>query len=110
MELDDLYVKHRQRFSIRFRGFECDQGWRRLIDSTLSDLALVCPDARVVQIKEKFGGLRVYLEDKSNDTAKEVLHDAEERSFTVCEICGEVGDRIVSDGLIRVRCCAHSSL
>lgn len=110
MELDDLYGKHCQRFSTRFPGFECGNGWAPLIDSTLNKMAAECPDARIVQIKEKVGGLRIYLEDKSNETVKELLRNAEERSFAVCEICGDDAVRIASDGWVRVRCPAHSSL
>jgi hypothetical protein len=49
----------------------------------------------IVQIKEKFGGLRVYYVQNSVDLNKETLEkiiaavrEAEERSLTVCEVCG----------------------
>lgn len=108
--MDDLYGKHRQRFAKRFPGFECGGGWATLIDSTLSEMAMKCPDVRIVQVKEKMGGLRIYLEDKRNEIAKGLLHDAEEISFTVCEICGEAGVRIASDGWVRVRCYGHQGI
>jgi len=78
-----------------------------LIDSTLRELAEYCPEARVVQVKEKLGGLRIYLEDKFDETAKAILRRAEESSFSICETCGAPGERIAKEGWIRVRCETH---
>lgn len=46
-------------------------------------------DAHILQIKEKWGGLRFYV-----DADMETLHfidEMEEKSLTVCERCGEFG-------------------
>lgn len=45
---------------------------------------------RFVQIKEKFGTLRLYM-DKSNDFARGIEMFAEAMSATVCEVCGNLG-------------------
>ena len=106
-DLNDLYSQHRGQFSQRFAGFQCGSGWARLIDSTLSELATDCPESRIVQVKEKFGGLRIYLEDKTDEPAKAILRRAEDLSFSVCELCGMPGERIASGGWVRVRCGTH---
>ena len=85
---------------------EC--GWVALIDSTLRELAADCPESRIVQVKEKFGGLRIYLEDKTDETAKAILRRAEESSLRVCEVCGAPGQRMATHGWVRVRCDTHS--
>ena len=72
---------------------ECDQGWedlyKPLIDwvqqynSTHKDQAKI----QITQIKEKFGGLRFYV-----DCAPKELYDlidkAEKESYNICEVCG----------------------
>lgn len=69
---------------------ECDEGWSNLIDPLIK----LCDEHNVtiVQIKEKFGGLRFYV-----NAAPLVVHDAifaaEQRSFYVCEKCGLPGTR-----------------
>jgi hypothetical protein len=44
----------------------------------------------VLQIKEKFGGLRYYV-SHSSDELDGAIRDAEHRSFRTCEFCGEPG-------------------
>jgi hypothetical protein len=42
------------------------------------------------QIKEKFGGLRVYM-DNTNDEIEGAIHMAENMSFKTCDTCGLPG-------------------
>lgn len=107
-KLERLHTKYHDRFSERFRGFECGIGWFPLIESMLVELQNKCPHARIVQAKEKLGGLRIYLEDKQDDSGKAILRQAEMKSFLVCEECGSSGKRIAQDGWVRVRCVDHS--
>jgi len=46
------------------------------------------------QIKEKFGGLRFYYSYEGDrvDEISDLIHDAEERSFKICEVTGEDGE------------------
>lgn len=107
-KLEHLQTKYHDRFSDRFSSLECGTGWLPLIESVLIDLEQNCPDARIVQAKEKLGGLRIYLEDKQDDSGKAILRQAEMKSFLVCEECGSSGKRIAQDGWVRVRCVDHS--
>ena len=70
-------------------GFEVGDGWFDLIYKLCEDIKALNPpeDFEVIQVKEKFGGLRFYC----NSATKEI-HDriniAEEKSYHICEGCG----------------------
>lgn len=70
-------------------GFECGDGWYRIIDKASRIISKVDPDAEMVQVKEKFGGLRMYLD--GNNRALDIANIAESMSYTVCENCGKPG-------------------
>lgn len=68
--------------------FQCNDGWFKIVDELSAKLAKL--GVQVVQVKEKFGGLRVYL-DVTAPGAYELIHEAEQKSFVTCEFCGEPG-------------------
>jgi len=79
-------------------GFECDKGWHPMIIELLDkiqDMVNNNPeeylDLRIMQIKEKFGGLRVYTNFYDEDIEL-LLSEYEEKSNTICEICGRPGE------------------
>jgi hypothetical protein len=55
-----------------------------------------------VQIKEKFGGLRFYI-NGGNERVHGAIHAAESMSYRICENCGNPG-KPNSDGWIKVYC------
>lgn len=61
----------------------------------------------LVQIKEKFGGLRFYM-DGGTPEMHNYVSFAETMSSVTCESCGAPG-KSRNDGWIRVLCDAHSS-
>jgi hypothetical protein len=66
------------------------RGWWRLLDEAFNGAEAA--GATVMQIKEKFGGLRVYFEDKDGHPALiELERCLEDHAFTVCEACGAPG-------------------
>ena len=76
-------------------GCFCGNGWFKLIDELLTDIESLNPDEsiKVDQIKEKFGGLRIYLnhygeDDKIADQILDLIGMAEVYSTAVCESCG----------------------
>ena len=81
------------------RGFTCDDGWHEIIrdvahlieqdikDTHYSKNAPAC----VSQVKEKFGMLRIYL-DNGNDYLTGVVAMAEVLSARTCEVCGTTKD------------------
>lgn len=69
-------------------------GWRTLIRGLHENLLEIDADYRIGQIKEKFGGLRYYLDGIEGDTeeAYRLIRAAEDVSFKICEDCGAPGD------------------
>lgn len=72
-------------------GVQCGEGWRGLYQPLL-DLCKL-RGIRVLQVKEKFGGLRFYTGAyEAGDSDLTMLIDAaEDYSFKVCEDCGKYG-------------------
>lgn len=76
---------------LRF-GKEYDPGWDKIVEDLCEKIQqLNLPnDFKIVQIKEKFGGLRVYT-NYTTDELQSLIRKAEELSFKTCEHCGEPG-------------------
>lgn len=70
----------------------CGDGWYTLIRELSEKLESMIEDQYVcaTQIKEKFGGLRFYM-TCATDEAWDLIEDAEERSYKICEVCGHEG-------------------
>ena len=61
----------------------------------------------IAQIKEKFGGLRYYI-DGGDETIYGMIRLAESLSFTICEECGESG-KLRSGGWMKTLCDEHEA-
>jgi hypothetical protein len=70
-------------------GFECGDGWFELIKELSEKLEPMGVEA--VQVKEKWGGLRFYV-DGATDEAWDIIEEAEQKSETICEACGAPGE------------------
>lgn len=70
-------------------GLTCGDGWYEIIDELSAKLE---PYGVVAaQVKEKFGGLRFYLESYPEGKWEEIqqlIQNAEMKSLAICEICG----------------------
>ena len=64
-------------------------GWKTLIDPLIEH----CQDegVKIHQIKEKFGGLRFYIDHNASIALQNMIDIAEELSFHTCEQCGKEG-------------------
>jgi hypothetical protein len=85
-------------------------GWGELIDGLcrrLQDRTDLHGDLQVkaVQIKEKFGTLRFYV-DQASEIQFTLIEDAEERSAQICDICGAPA-RLRDEGWMMTRCDQH---
>lgn len=74
-------------YPIEIFGTECDDGWLEMIAELIRELIDAGWTREIRQIKEKFGGLRFYAGGLNNQCA-EIIKKYEERSFTICEVCG----------------------
>jgi hypothetical protein len=107
-------------------GIECNNGWHELISSVCwrisqhekniseririrteagkpndqSDLDYV--PVKFDQVKEKYGGLRIYYSG-GDDYVDGVVSMADEYSYKVCEVCGNAG-KPNKDGWITTLC------
>ena len=77
-------------------GFQHGKGWLPLIDDLCNDIEKYCEKMKikipvVSQVKQKLGGLRFYLIDRSDATISRMIHQAETVSYHVCESCGLPG-------------------
>jgi hypothetical protein len=96
-------------------GFRHDDGWFDILWRLCVDLEpLVAQFEKetglhfeVLQVKEKFGGLRFYVNHKS-DAIRQRIETAQHESFYTCEICGQPG-RLREDDLIKSLCDLHAS-
>jgi hypothetical protein len=90
-------------------------GWRDLVERACDRIrAAVQADRgtfKVIQIKEKFGSLRIYwdgtLSPQTAAQVEEAVDLAEARSCCTCEICGEPG-RLYGGGWWTTRCTQHA--
>lgn len=93
--------------------FEFRAGWFDLIYNLGKEITDYCnsqniPLPKVQQIKEKFGTLRFYYMDKTKDDyIRELVIKAEEKSESICEVCGKPGITLVQDGLFYTACDKH---
>ena len=81
------------------------KGWSELIDAIYDRLP---PTAHICQVKEKFGGLRFYVDEVSSEVW-DFIDEMEERSFQICEVCGQPG-KPREGGWIRTLCDEHAQL
>lgn len=70
-------------------GIECGDGWFDILDELFLELSKY-EGIELMQVKEKFGGLRVYINGGS-DEVYNLIDKAEEKSFKICEMCGKPG-------------------
>ena len=113
---DDLLLILRGRYPELFtdtllQEIACLPGWLNLIDELCSTLQIHLdshpdvPQVKVLQVKEKFGGLRFYFSG-GDKACREAVAAAEERSLSTCEVCGQSGT--LGEGRwLSVRCVEH---
>jgi hypothetical protein len=100
--------------------FSCGDGWFNIIDTLCAVIQGNMANkrysfkeitdeefeeeyhTRAVQVKEKFGGLRFYVDNGDDYTYGAITH-AESISMRTCELCGNPGIRRAGPW-IRVRC------
>lgn len=88
--LENGYYSDRPKFTNAY-FFNCDSGWNIIIKNLIEDLIELGWDKKIVQVKEKFGGLRFYVVNGSDEIYNRIT-DAEKESYKTCEKCGEKGE------------------
>jgi len=94
-------------------GFECQNGWYDLIDELSAKLEAInqtLPEGEKIvaaQVKEKFSGLRFYIDLVQNSISEkvyELIGEAEKKSYTICEQCGKPGKQFVENNWVSTVC------
>jgi hypothetical protein len=85
-------------------SFECNTGWYSMLEEMFAELKAIDAKLTFMQIKEKFGSLRVYYShfgsEKMTDEeykvqdklVQDIITKYENKSYNVCEQCGAPGE------------------
>lgn len=98
-------VENRPPVAFTLFSFECSDGWFGLLFELTR--AIDGLGVTAVQVKEKFGTLRFYL-DHYTEEADALIGRAEKRSSVECEECGAAGKARSPRGWIRTLCDYHA--
>jgi hypothetical protein len=98
-------------------GIDIMPGWRpvleRLLERLESEIAAQPIGERdrfrIVQIKEKFGRLTIYLDAESTPAMRAAIDEAGEVSTRTCEVCGARGELQQRNGWWAPRCKQHET-
>lgn len=96
-------------FPVLIKGcyIECGSGWNQIIKDCLDQLEYLrvtfYPKLKVFEIKEKFGGLRVSLNDYPAEVDA-IIRRAEHRALSTCEECGLEGKPYSQRGWVKTLC------
>ena len=99
------------------RGFEHGDGWFDILWRLCVDLEPLVTEMErasgrkfeVLQVKEKFGGLRFYVNCRRNEAIRQRIGIAADESFHTCEVCGQPGT-LREERWIKTLCDEHDTL
>ena len=87
-------------------------GWHTLVTNLDEELRIVDPDYSLAQCKEKFGGLRYYVDFSENcrddKEANDIITKYEHISEETCDVCGGAGKNRTVNGWMSTRCKEHN--
>lgn len=66
------------------------KGWHALAEELIKDLFALGWDGTLLQTKEKFGGFRFYI-NNGNRAILDRIAEAQDKSYTICEVTGKPG-------------------
>lgn len=88
--LENGYFTGREPIKSRY-FFEVSEGWLKLIQDLIGELIEAGWNKEICQAKEKFGGLRFYVNESSKE-CDEIISKFEALSQKTCEVCGCPGE------------------
>jgi hypothetical protein len=103
------------RLTAMARGFEHADGWFDILWRLCEDLEPLVKKLEqeigcqfgVLQVKEKFGGLRIHV-NHANDAIRQRIEIAQLESLRTCEVCGKPGS-LREERRIRTLCDEHAA-
>ncbi len=91
-------------------GVECGKGWEKVLQPIFDYVEEYNKDKEddgkliPIQIKEKFGTLRVYMNFETDELSK-LIEEAECNSYKTCEMCGSTEDvGMIVEGWLTTKC------
>ena len=88
------------------RHFGIGNGWLGIVQRLFETLIALGWDKSFVNVKEKFGGMSIFL-DNLPENGFHFVVVAEKETFKTCEVCGEPGEQNRINGWIRTLCDSH---
>ena len=105
-----LWEEEIKEYPVESYGLGIGPGWWPLVADLVREIREIDEargtSSKLQQIKEKFGGLRFYLRETTNDHW-EAISRAESKSLRTCETCGATG-LMYNDGWIKTLCREHA--
>jgi hypothetical protein len=81
-------------------------GWRPIVQAAVD--AIAKKNGHILQIKEKFGGLRIYVHAGDFDAIDDIVRTAERQCAITCETCGKPGSLRNLNGWLKTACNEHA--
>ena len=99
---------HNKSIMTNRKEFRIGNGWLGLLEGLFSTLIRLGWKREVLTIKEKFGGLSIMLSDIP-DNSLYFIAEVEKESHTICEVCGELGEKQKINSWVYTLCPEHSA-
>ncbi|MFV2015455.1 MAG: hypothetical protein ACC656_08520 [Candidatus Heimdallarchaeota archaeon] len=92
------------RDSIKSAGFfSIGEGWLQLVKTLIEECIKLGWDKQICQVKEKFGGLRFYINSASEEIHT-LISKYENLSYYICEQCGTSENVGITQGWLTTIC------
>jgi len=91
---------------LKRKEFGIGNGWLGIIQRLFEVLIKLGWDKSIINVKEKFGGMSIFL-DNLPENGFNFIVAAERETFQVCEVCGEDGGQHNINGWIHTLCDEH---
>lgn len=113
--VEELELKLKRQMPASRRGHNyllaIPKGWTNLVDALHTELYTLNPNYLVLQVKEKFGGLRYYCTFPNTTVDKQmmdIIARAERLSYDICDECGGPGELRVKNFWYSTKCDKHA--
>ena len=91
---------------MRYGGVSTGDGWNGILMNLFTKMVSLPNPPLILQVKEKFGGLRVYT-SRIEPQVDQWIREAEAKASETCELCGQPGEsqehRLDQDALLALR-------
>jgi hypothetical protein len=113
-DVQTLLKQHPNLLGNVYCGAHVPHGWLTIVDTLCTAIERYCDNKKiplpvVAQIKEKFGGLRYYVDDLPNELYP-LVSFVESFSFSICETCGNPGQLRTDSSYLLTLCDSHDAI